>query len=266
MDKKRNGDRMDTVQQDEAAGGMKRARAASLFQEIGLERLEKRLGYTFHNRELMVRAFCHASYVNEQTDGGLEDNERLEFLGDAVLELAVGHLLMRYFEDAREGDLSKFRAMLVDEAGLCEVARRLGLGEYLLLGKGEEQGLGREKPSILSDAAEALFGAIYLDGGFNRAMERIEDLFHPLFERVASMDKAHDFKSLLQEYTQQACKALPRYRLIEESGPAHERSFRVELCLLGQALAEGEGRSKKEAEQNAARKAYLLLKEQEVTK
>jgi len=240
---------------------MNRERTESLFLETGFKRLEEGLGYAFHNPELMVRAFCHASYVNEQVNGDLEDNERLEFLGDAVLDLAVSHLLMRYFEDAREGDLSKFRAMLVDEAGLYEVARRLGLGDYLLLGKGEEQSLGREKPSILADTTEALLGAIYLDGGFDRAMEMIEDLFFPLLERVASRERVHDFKSLLQEYTQQTCKTLPRYRLIRETGPAHDRSFHVGLSLMGKPLTEGEGRSKKEAEQNAAREAFFLLKE-----
>jgi ribonuclease III len=241
---------------------MNRERTESLFLETGFRRLEERLGYAFHNPELMVQAFCHASYVNEQADGGLEDNERLEFLGDAVLDLAVSHLLMRYFEDAREGDLSKFRAMLVDEAGLYEVARDLGLGGYLLLGKGEDQSLGREKPSILADTTEALIGAIYLDGGFDRAMEMIEELFSPLLERVAAREVVHDFKSLLQEYTQQTCKTLPRYRLIREIGPAHDRSFQVALSLMGKPLTEGEGRSKKEAEQNAAREAFFLLKEQ----
>jgi len=243
---------------------MNRERTESLFLETGLSRLEERLGYTFHNPELLVRAFCHASYVNEQVDGDLEDNERLEFLGDAVLDLVISHLLMRYFEDAREGDLSKFRAMLVDEAGLYEVAQRLGLGEYLLLGKGEEQTLGREKPSILADTTEALIGAIYLDGGFNREKEMIEELFSPLLERVATRELVHDFKSLLQEYTQRTCKTLPRYRLIRETGPAHDRSFQVSLSLMGKPVAEGEGRSKKEAEQNAARKAFFLLKERGV--
>ena len=246
------------------AKGMNRERTESLFLETGFARLEERLGYTFCNHELIVGAFCHASYVNEQVNGGLDDNERLEFLGDAVLDLAISHMLMRYFEDAREGDLSKFRALLVDEAGLCDVAQRLGLGDYLLLGKGEEQTLGREKPSILADTTEALIGAIYLDGGFDRAKEMIEDLFSPLLERVATRELVHDFKSLLQEYTQRTCKSLPRYHLIRESGPAHDRSFHVGLSLMGKTLAEGEGRSKKEAEQNAAREAFFLLKERRI--
>ena len=246
------------------AKGMNRERTESLFLETEFARLEERLGYTFRNHELIVGAFRHASYVNEQVNGGLDDNERLEFLGDAVLDLAISHMLMRYFEDAREGDLSKFRALLVDEAGLYDVAQRLGLGDYLLLGKGEEQTLGREKPSILADTTEALIGAIYLDGGFDRAKEMIEDLFSPLLEQVATRELVHDFKSLLQEYTQRTCKSLPRYHLIRESGPAHDRSFHVGLSLMGKPLAEGEGRSKKEAEQNAAREAFFLLKEQGV--
>jgi len=175
-------------------------------------------------------------------------------------------MLMSYFKDAREGDLSKFRAILVDEAGLCEVALRLGLGDYLLLGKGEEQTLGREKPSILADTTEALIGAIYLDAGFDRAMEMIEALFSAPLERVARRELVHDFKSLLQEYTQQTFKTLPRYRLMRESGPAHDRSFLVSLSLMGTPLAEGEGRSKKEAEQNAAREAFFLLKERGMKK
>lgn len=225
------------------------------------ESLDKKLGYTFKNPELLVQSVCHSSYVNEQIDSTFKDNERLEFLGDAVLDLAISHILMLRFKDAAEGDLSKFRATVVDEAGLYEVALRLGLGEYLLLGKGEEQSRGREKPSILADTTEALIGAIYLDAGFDKAMEIIKGLFSSLLERVGTEELVHDFKSLLQEYSQQSCKTLPRYRLIKETGPAHDRSFQVELSLKGEVLAEGEGRSKKEAEQNAARAAFFCLKE-----
>lgn len=233
----------------------------ALSPKYEFEGLEKRLGYTFENPELLIRSFCHTSYVNEQVDSHLENNERLEFLGDAVLDLAISHFLMQHFEDATEGDLSKFRAMVVDEAGLYEVALILELGDYLLLGKGEEQSLGREKPSILADTTEALIGAIYLDAGFDRAMEIIEGLFSPLLERVGTQESAHDFKSLLQEYTQQTYKSLPKYRLIEETGPAHDRSFKIALSVNGEVLAEGEGRSKKEAEQNAAREVFFCLKE-----
>ena len=226
-----------------------------------LESLEKKLGYTFKDTELFIQSFCHSSYANEQINSSMGDNERLEFLGDAVLDLAISHILMLRFRDATEGDLSKFRATVVDEAGLYEVALRLGLGEYLLLGKGEEQSRGREKPSILADTTEALIGAIYLDAGFDMAMEIIKGLFSSLLDRVGTQELVHDFKSLLQEYSQQSCKTLPRYRLIKETGPAHDRSFQVALSLSGEVLAEGEGRSKKEAEQNAAREAFFYLKE-----
>jgi ribonuclease III len=226
-----------------------------------LESLEKKLGYTFKDNELLMQAFCHSSYANEQINSSPGDNERLEFLGDAALDLAISHILMLRFKDATEGDLSKFRATVVDEAGLYEVALRLGLGEYLLLGKGEEQSRGREKPSILADTTEALIGAIYLDAGFDMAMEIIKGLFSYLLDRVGTQELVHDFKSLLQEHSQQSCKALPRYQLIKETGPAHDRFFQVALSLRGEVLAEGEGRSKKEAEQNAAREAFFYLKE-----
>ena len=223
--------------------------------------LEKRLGYRFRDPTLLIQAFCHASYVNEHPESGLKDNERLEFLGDAVLDLAVSTLLMETFLDAPEGELSKFRAMMVDEPGLYEVALKLELGEYLLLGRGEDQGRGREKPSILSDTMEAVIGAIYLDAGFDRTLSIIERLFSPMLARVGARELIHDFKSLLQEFTQQVWKTLPQYRLLEESGPAHDKSFKVSLCLRGQEIAQGEGSSKKEAEQRAAKQAFLSLKE-----
>lgn len=231
------------------------------FQDYGFENLHKELGYTFKNSELILQAFRHSSYVNEQVGANLEDNERLEFLGDAVLDLAISHFLMERFRDANEGDLSKFRAMLVDEAGLFHVATRLNLGGYLALGKGEEQSGGRHKPSILADTTEALIGAIYLDGGFDAAKLIIQRLFSPLLKKVHSEDLLQDFKSLLQEYTQQAYKTLPKYRLVEETGPAHDKAFRIALSINGKFLAEGRGKSKKEAEQHAAREAFFRLKE-----
>ena len=231
------------------------------FQDYGFENLHKELGYTFNNSDLILQAFRHSSYVNEQVGANLEDNERLEFLGDAVLDLAISHFLMERFRDANEGDLSKFRAMLVDEAGLSHVATRLNLGGYLALGKGEEQSGGRHKPSILADTTEALIGAIYLDGGFDAAKLIIQRLFSPLLKKVHSEDLLQDFKSLLQEYTQQAYKTLPKYRLVEETGPAHDKAFRIALSINGTFLAEGRGKSKKEAEQHAAREAFFRLKE-----
>jgi ribonuclease-3 len=225
------------------------------------EALYEELGYTFRDAALVLQAFRHSSYVNEQMGAGLEDNERLEFLGDAVLDLAVSHLLMEKNGEADEGELSRFRSMVVDETGLYDVATRLELGRYLLLGKGEDQSLGRQKPSILADVTEALIGAIYLDGGFDITKKIIEKLFSPLLKKVRSDDLVQDFKSLLQEFTQQMFKSLPKYRLTEETGPAHDKVFRIALAVNGIVLAEGMGKSKKEAEQHAAKEAFFRLKE-----
>ena len=225
------------------------------------ETLYKVLGYTFRDPALVLQAFRHSSYVNEHVGAALEDNERLEFLGDAVLDLAVSHLLMEKNRETNEGELSRFRSMVVDEAGLHDVATRLELGRYLLLGKGEDQSLGRQKPSILADVTEALIGAIYLDGGFDETKKVIEKLFAPLLKKLETDDLVQDFKSLLQEFTQQAFKSLPKYRLTEETGPAHDKVFRIALAVNGIVLAEGKGKSKKEAEQRAAKEAFFRLKE-----
>jgi len=230
-------------------------------QKFVFDELSQRLGYTFKRPELLLQALRHASYVNEQDDANLEDNERLEFLGDAVLDLVISDLLMERFQHAEEGTLSKYRALVVDESGLYRVAWTLQLGNYLLLGKGEEQSNGREKPSILADAVEALLGAVYLDAGFNKTMEVITRLFAPLLDRVETEEMVHDFKSLLQEYTQETCKTLPRYRLVRESGPAHDKTFTIVLTLNGEILGQAEGKSKKEAEQKVAREAFLCMKE-----
>ncbi len=217
--------------------------------------LFEKLGYAFDETDLLSQALTHASYVNEQPGMGLKDNERLEFLGDAVLDLAISRILMETFEEAEEGDLSKLRAMVVDEAGLCRVALDLGLGSYIRLGKGEAQSGGREKPSILANTMEAVLGAQYLEAGFDKSLNTIRRLFSPILERLTQGTGVHDFKSRLQEHTQQCLKSTPTYRLLEEFGPAHDKTFRVEVTLTGRTLAEGEGKSKKEAEQNAAREA-----------
>jgi ribonuclease III len=229
-------------------------------QNRRLEELSDKLGHTFTQPELLSQAFRHASYVNEQADSRLKDNERLEFLGDAVLDLAISDLLMKRFEYADEGDLSKFRAMVVDEAGLYQIALMLGLGEYLVLGKGEEHSRGREKPSILANTTEALIGALYLDAGFDTTLEVIGRLFSPLLEKIGTLEIIYDYKSIFQEYTQKTYKSLPKYQLLEEAGPAHDKTFRVALTLNGETLAEGKGKSKKEAEQEAAKEAFICLK------
>jgi ribonuclease III len=225
--------------------------------------LNRKLGYRFKRENILEKAFRHASYVNEREKMDLGNNERLEFLGDAVLDLAVSHILMDLFEEVDEGELSKYRASVVNEGGLCRVARKLQLGDYMLLGKGEELTQGREKPSILANTMEALLGALYLDAGFDRTKEIIQRLFMPLIERVHSDEAVHDFKSILQEHTQEIYKQRPEYRLVEQNGPAHDRTFRVSLHLEGRVIAGGEGKSKKEAEQRAAREAFFCLKQKE---
>lgn len=225
--------------------------------EPQLEKLSLKLGYTFKQKELLTQALLHSSYVNENPDLELKDNERLEFLGDAVLELAISHLLMDLYEDAEEGNLSKYRSMIVDETGLYKVSLYLRLGDYLFLGKGEEHNQGRKKPSLLANTLEAIIGAIYLDAGYPTAINIIQKLFSQLLKNVPSKEMIHDFKSLYQEYTQQVFKALPKYQLVEESGPAHERTFRVILTMKNKIISEGRGKSKKEAEQMAAKEAFL---------
>jgi ribonuclease-3 len=225
-----------------------------------LNELNKKLDYNFKNPEMIIQAFRHSSYVNEQTDSDLKNNERLEFLGDAVLDLAISHVLMELFQDSKEGDLSKYRATVVNENGLYQVAQSLGLGEYLTLGKGEEVTGGRKRPSILANTMEAVLGALYLDAGFEKTKEIIQRLFSPLLEGIETERTVNDFKSQLQEFTQEVYKTRPEYVLVGESGPPHDKTFRVALHLQGKIMAEDEGKSKKEAEQKAAKKAFECLK------
>ena len=220
-----------------------------------------RLGYMFKDTELLEEAFRHSSYVNELKDPDLRDNERLEFLGDAVLDLAISHILIETYKEVKEGDLSKYRANVVNEKVLCQVAMELALGDYLLLGRGEELTDGREKPSILADTMESLLGALYLDAGFDTTKEIIRNLFLPLIKEIESKNMHYDYKSMFQEHTQEVYKSLPEYILMEESGLAHDKTFRVALLLNGKTIAEGVGKSKKEAEQRAAREAFYCLSE-----
>ncbi len=234
---------------------------APLSPEKNFDRLFEILEYTFRQTALLEEAFRHSSYVNELGNPHIRDNERLEFLGDAVLDLAISHILMDYFKNAKEGDLSKLRAAVVNEKSLCQIAYDLDVGKYLLLGKGEELTHGREKPSILANTVEALLGAIYLDAGFTQIKEVIYRLFLPLIEQIDSGNSNDDYKSLLQEYSQVLYKTRPEYQLIQENGPAHDKTFRVAVTIKGTTIARGEGKSKKEAEQQAAKEAFYCLSE-----
>jgi len=221
--------------------------------------LRRKLLYEFENINLLEEALRHSSFVNEQADLGMRDNERLEFLGDAVLNLVVGDILMQRYPDSEEGDLSRMRANLVNETQLAAIARSLNLGFYLQLGKGEVQTNGREKNSILADTLEAIMAAIYLDGGFDAAFNVIDRHFSPLIGAYATSMVSFDYKSQVQEFVQTTQQVMPIYTVIHESGPDHDKTFQVRLQLQ-QLHAEGEGKSKKMAEQDAARKALELLK------
>jgi ribonuclease-3 len=220
--------------------------------------LEAMLGYTFRERALLEQALRHASWCNEHAAAGLEDNERLEFLGDAVLDLVVGHKLMTRYPQLREGELSVTRAQVVSEAGLSEVAAQLGLGAWLVLGKGEEKSGGRTKASILADAFEAILAAVYLDGGFVAAVEMVERLLAQRIETV-EFKGFYDFKTRLQETAQARLKATPTYRVVQEIGPDHDKRFVVAVTLGGDEWARAVGKSKKEAEQMAAAEAHFRL-------
>lgn len=220
--------------------------------------LEETIHYNFKNIKLLEESLRHSSYMNEQGQSGMKDNERLEFLGDAVLNLIVGHLLMESFPELKEGELSRIRAQLVNETRLAAMARDLKLGNHLNLGKGELQTNGQKKPSILADAFEAVLAAVYLDGGYNAAFQLIEDRFSSLIRSHGLNMTALDYKSRLQELVQTDQAGMPVYTVTGESGPDHEKMFRVQL-KVGDLMTEGEGRSKKIAEQDAAKKAIALL-------
>jgi ribonuclease-3 len=223
-----------------------------------LKELEAVLQYAFRDRSLLEVALTHRSYANEQPGRPPEDNEKMEFLGDAVLGLVVGHLLMDEYPELDEGQLSVTRAQVVSEGGLAEVASEIGLGRWLQLGKGEEQTGGRGKPSILADAVEAVIAAVYLDGGFDATRKLVERL---VSARVEALDfsSSYDFKTRLQETAQAQLKATPEYRVLGESGPDHDKTFEVCVLIQGREWARATGKSKKAAEQRAAAKAAGML-------
>ncbi|KPJ75783.1 MAG: ribonuclease III [Deltaproteobacteria bacterium SG8_13] len=222
------------------------------------EKLSRSLQYRFNNIELMEEALRHSSYVNEQPDGNLRNNERLEFLGDAVLNLSVGHILIHKYPDVREGELSRMRAGLVNESQLAEVARRIDLGAFVKLGRGEMQTNGPEKNSILANTFEAIIAAVYLDGGFEAAFELVATHLEPLLQPQGLQPANQDHKSRLQELVQVSGHPVPVYEVIGESGPDHDKTFSVRLTVRD-VTAEGTGKSKKLAEQDAASKALQQI-------
>ena len=224
-----------------------------------MEKLEEKLGYTFHDRRLLENALTHSSYANENKSKGETSNERLEFLGDSVLGMVVADHLYRTHPNMPEGELTRTRAALVCEDSLVEVAAQLELGQYLKLGRGEDAGGGRKRPSIQADAVEAVIAAVYLDGGIGSARKLITNFILTNNERELE-GAIRDFKTALQELVQRESGRVLSYRLMGESGPDHAKVFSVEVDLDGKPIGAGEGRSKKEAEQNAAKAAMARLK------
>ena len=221
-----------------------------------LPELDRAFGVRFADAALREMALTHRSYAFER--GRTITNERLEFLGDSVLGVVVTDMAYRTYPDMPEGSLAKLRAAIVNMTALADVSRSLGLGRHLLLGKGEEQSGGRDKASILADALEAVLGAVYLDLGLDVTRELIERLFRPRMEAYARGEGERDYKTILQELASQSLRSLPEYRL-RDIGPDHEKEFTATVYLGGRAYGQGSGRSKKEAEQQAARQAFARL-------
>ena len=214
--------------------------------------LEEKIGYHFQKPALLKRAMCHSSYANERKMGRLNCNERLEFLGDAVLELATSEFLYEKYPEMPEGDATKTRASIVCEQSLAGCAESISLGRYILLGRGETASGGRERPSITSDAFEALIGAIYLDGGFTSAKEFIRKF---VLNDLEHKKLFFDSKTILQERIQAHCEGDLHYELLREEGPDHQKIFVVRAMLGDRVIGEGQGRTKKAAEQEAAYRA-----------
>lgn len=222
-----------------------------------LTKLEQGLGYTFRNKALLENALTHSSYANENRERHLPDNERLEFLGDSILGFVVAEYLYRNFPDKPEGELTRIRADLVCERNLAEAAATIELGSYLLLGHGEEQGGGRKRDSIVSDAMESVIAASFMDGGFAAAKEIIDRLI--LSNIPKGRPRNFDYKTAFQELVQRKKDQQIHYELTGESGPDHDKHFEVEVLLNGKAVGRGVGSSKKRAEQAAAEAAIEAL-------
>lgn len=226
----------------------------------GLSPLEEKLGYTFQDQTLLINALTHKSFANENPGLRREDNERLEFVGDAVLSLIISHYLYKKYQELNEGALSKIRANLVNENGLASIAAKIGLGTYLFLGKGEEGTGGREKVSLISDALEAVIAGIYLDRGMRSATQVVLAHFKDMIEEAVEQKHPFDFKTTFQEICQERFGRLPEYHLKRTSGPDHNRLFVMELTVNGEVLGVGNGRNKKEAQQQAAMQALEKIK------
>lgn len=223
--------------------------------DINFSRFEEKAGVAFKDKGLLKQAFTHRSYINENKNSKLEHNERLEFLGDAVLELAVTDFLYNKYPDRPEGELTTYRSALVNAVTLAEVASGLSMNDFLLLSKGESRDTGRARQYILANTFEAIIGAIYLDQGYDAAKSFIERSIFVFADKMIARGNLMDSKSLFQEKAQEKTGITPSYKLIRESGPDHDKSFTVGVFVGKEQVATGDGKSKQEAEQSAAQKA-----------
>ncbi|WP_201713764.1 ribonuclease III [Rossellomorea arthrocnemi] len=228
--------------------------------DLKFKTFQNQMGIQFKDEKLLKQAFTHSSYVNEHRRKPYEDNERLEFLGDAVLELTVSQFLFKKYPMMSEGELTKLRAAIVCEPSLVKFSIELNFGELILLGKGEEMTGGRERPALLADVFEAFIGAVYLDQGLETVISILEKVVYPKIN-VGAFSHVMDYKSQLQELVQRGSAGMIEYSILEESGPAHNRQFISRVSLNDDELGIGKGRSKKEAEQQAAQKALEKLKQ-----
>lgn len=227
-----------------------------------LKEFQKCLGFRFRELTLLDCAFTHKSYVDDQGVRG-RNNERLEFIGDAVIDLIIRDYSLHRYPERSEGELSKLRSAVASEATLARIARHMEIGNYLLMGKGEESSGGRAKRSLLANAFEALAAAVYLDAGFNKTYKVMISSLRPDIERLSLGGNQRDYKSKLQEHTQNRLGCVPHYEVVSEDGPDHDKTFEVQLVIEGRKIGSGRGKSKKVAEQRAAREALTHLLETE---
>jgi ribonuclease-3 len=225
-------------------------------REKELNELEKRLGIPFLSKAILNQSLTHSSFAHE---AGIPDNERLEYLGDAVLKLVITEYIYNKFPTKPEGDLTKIRATVISDETLANVADKMNLGRYLLLSENEKRTGGAVRKSNLANSLEALIGAIYLDAGLGRSRDFLLEILRGEIEKVSAEDYIKDFKSVLQEYSQKRKWELPHYRVLSESGPRHKRIFTIGVKVSGKLLGKGSGLSKKEAEQKAAEQAYKKI-------
>lgn len=228
--------------------------------EHTFKQFQEKIGFQFRDEKLLKQAFTHSSYVNEHRRKPYEDNERLEFLGDAVLELTISNFLFKKYPLMSEGELTKLRAAIVCEPSLVYFANSLAFGELILLGKGEEMTGGRERPALLADVFEAFIGALYLDLGIDAVVRFLENVVFPKINEGA-FSHVMDYKSQLQELVQRDGAGVLEYRVLQEKGPAHNREFVSTVTLNGETMGTGTGKSKKEAEQHAAQHALTAIKQ-----